>query len=74
MLWVLSGQVYNLPPEAEPVVANGDFVKPGSILAETKLISIHGGVVRRSDESREIEIITASVLLDQAEVNMESSG
>ncbi|HAC64996.1 MAG TPA: DNA-directed RNA polymerase subunit beta'' [Cyanothece sp. UBA12306] len=74
LLWVLSGQVYNLPPGAEPVVANGDSVEPGTVLAETKLVSIHGGVVRRSSESREIEIITASVLLDHAEVKMESSG
>ncbi len=74
LLWVLSGQVYNLPPGAEPVVANGDQVQPGKILAETKLISASGGVVRTATGSREIEIITASVLLDQAEVRMESSG
>jgi DNA-directed RNA polymerase subunit beta' len=24
LLWVLSGEVYNLPPNAEPVVKNGD--------------------------------------------------
>lgn len=74
LLWVLSGQVYNLPPGAEPVVSNGDSVEPGTVLAETKLISVHGGVVRRPEGSREIEIITASVLLDHAEVKMESSG
>lgn len=74
LLWVLSGQVYNLPPAAEPVVANGDKVEPGTILAETKLVSVSGGVVRTATGSREIEIITASVLLDQAEVKMESTG
>ncbi|MGK7872606.1 MAG: DNA-directed RNA polymerase subunit beta' [Xenococcaceae cyanobacterium] len=74
LLWVLSGEVYNLPPGAEPVVKNGDEVEPGTVLALTKLVSASGGVVRRSAESREIEIITASVLLDQAEVVLESTG
>ncbi len=74
LVWVLSGEVYNLPPGAEPVVKNGDRVKVGSILAETRLISATGGVVRLEDGSREIEIITASVLLDQAQVKLESSG
>lgn len=75
LLWVLSGDVYNLPPGAEPVVKNGDEVKQGDTLAETKLISTQGGVVRRQNlESREIEIITSSVRLDQAKVFLESSG
>ena len=74
LIWVLSGEVYNLPPGAEPVVKNGDQVEAGSVLAETKLVSSNGGVVRHEAESREIEIITASVLLDQAQVKLESSG
>lgn len=75
LLWVLSGDVYNLPPGAEPVVANGQEVSAGMTLAETKLISTQGGVVRRQNmESREIEIITSSVRLDQAKVFLESSG
>jgi len=73
LIWVLSGEVYNLPPAAEPVVKNGDRVDIGSILAETKLVSANGGVVRLRGE-REIEIITASVLLDQAQVRAESAG
>lgn len=73
LLWILSGEVYNLPPGAEPIVKNGDKVEPGSVLAETKLVSIGGGVVRLTG-GREIEIITASVQLDQAQVRSESSG
>ncbi len=77
LLWVLSGEVYNLPPSAEPVVKNGDRVEINSILAETKLITEHGGTVRIPPETegkggREVEIITASVLLDQARVTAES--
>lgn len=78
LLWVLSGEVYNLPPGAEPVVKNGDRIEAGNILAETKLVTESGGIVRIPQESegkggREVEIITASVLLDQARVIVESS-
>ena len=72
LLWVLSGEVYNLLPGAEPVVQNEDQVNPGDILAQTKLVSSNGGVVRMVSNSREIEIITASVLLDRSEVKVES--
>ncbi|MGF1567301.1 MAG: DNA-directed RNA polymerase subunit beta' [Nodosilinea sp.] len=76
LLWVLSGDVYNLPPSAEPVVRNGDQVKAGDTLAETKLTTERGGLVRLPDTvdekgSREVEIITASVMLDQAQVRKE---
>ncbi len=78
LIWVLSGEVYNLPPGAEPVVKNGDRVDAEGVLAETKLITERGGIVRLTDTSndgkggREVEIITASVLLDQSEVEIES--
>ncbi|GDZ93250.1 RNA polymerase beta prime subunit [Planktothrix agardhii CCAP 1459/11A] len=76
LIWVLGGEVYNLPPAAEPLVKNGDPVHPGSVLAQTKLVSEHGGLVRIREQfaegelPREIEIITASVLLDQALVRL----
>ncbi|MCL6434513.1 MAG: DNA-directed RNA polymerase subunit beta' [Leptolyngbyaceae cyanobacterium HOT.MB2.61] len=77
LLWILSGEVYNLPPGAEPIVSNGDRVESGGVIAETKLITEHGGTVRLPQEvegkgGREVEIITASVLLDQAWVRVES--
>ncbi|MBD2485331.1 DNA-directed RNA polymerase subunit beta' [Planktothrix sp. FACHB-1365] len=76
LIWVLGGEVYNLPPGAEPAVKNGDSVEPGSVLAQTKLVSEHGGLVRIREQigpdelPREIEIITASVLLDEALVRL----
>ncbi len=77
LLWVLSGEVYNLPPNAEPVVKNGDFIEKGSIIAETRQVTERGGLVRLPEvrdgkDTREVEVITASVLLDQATVRMES--
>ena len=73
LIWVLSGEVYNLPPSAEPVVKNGDKVELGSVLAQTKLVSANGGVVRLRSE-REIDIITASVVLNKAQVLVTSTG
>ena len=74
LLWVLSGEVYNLLPGAEANVKNGDKVKPGDLLAQTRLTAANGGVVRMIPDSREIEIVTASVSLDQAKVKIESDG
>jgi DNA-directed RNA polymerase subunit beta' len=80
LIWILSGEVYNLPPGAEPSVVNGDRVEANTVLAETKINTIHGGIVRSAAETpdsghsaREIEIITASVVLDTATVRVEQS-
>ncbi|MBH8553073.1 DNA-directed RNA polymerase subunit beta'' [Nostocaceae cyanobacterium CENA357] len=78
LIWILSGEVYNLPPGAELVVKNGDAIASNGVLAETKLTTLHGGVVRLPEatpgkSTREIEIITASVVLDQAKVTVQSS-
>ncbi|HLO85658.1 MAG TPA: DNA-directed RNA polymerase subunit beta'', partial [Nostocaceae cyanobacterium] len=78
LIWILSGEVYNLPPGAELVVKNGDAIESNGVLAETKLTTLHGGVVRLPEaipgkSTREIEIITASVVLDQATVTVQSS-
>ncbi|NRB07674.1 MAG: DNA-directed RNA polymerase subunit beta'' [Richelia sp.] len=77
LIWVLSGEVYNLPPGAELVVKNNDTIETNGVLAETQLTSVHGGVVRLPESTpgkttREIEIITASVVLDQATVTVQS--
>lgn len=86
LMWVLSGQVYNLPPGAEPAVKKGDHISSGSVLAVTKILTEHGGIVRippeedkpeptesATDENepkipREVEIVTASVLLETAQI------
>ncbi|BAY65920.1 DNA-directed RNA polymerase subunit beta' [Calothrix brevissima NIES-22] len=78
LIWILSGEVYNLPPGAELVVKNGDAIASNGVLAETKLTTLHGGTVRLPEatpgkSTREIEIITASVVLDQATVTVQSS-
>ncbi len=76
LIWVLSGEVYNLPPGAEPTVKNGDKISAEDVISETRLTSEHGGIVRlpkKDSGNREVEIITASVVLDQAKVHAEIS-
>jgi DNA-directed RNA polymerase subunit beta' len=77
LIWVLSGEVYNLPPSAEPTVKNGDRIAAQDVLAETKLTSEHGGIVRLPEQvegkgGREVEMITASVVLDHAKVILDA--
>jgi DNA-directed RNA polymerase subunit beta' len=78
LIWILSGEVYNLPPGAEVVVKEGDTITTNGVLAETTLTTVHGGKVRLKESSsgksvREIEIITASVILDQATVTVQTN-
>jgi DNA-directed RNA polymerase subunit beta' len=56
------------------VVKNGQKIEVGDVLAATKLTTKSGGVCRITEGSREIEIITASVSLDQADVYLETNG
>ncbi|WP_218080198.1 DNA-directed RNA polymerase subunit beta' [Anthocerotibacter panamensis] len=77
LLWVLSGQVYNLPPGAEGFVHEGDTIYKNGVIAQTRLVSERGGKVRIKEADakggREVEIITASLLLDKAHVREEKS-
>ncbi|MEA5596666.1 DNA-directed RNA polymerase subunit beta'' [Rivularia sp. UHCC 0363] len=78
LIWIFSGEVYNLPPGAELIVDNGDRVETNGVIAESKLTSQHGGGVRLPEatpgkSTREIEIITASIVLDRASVTVQSS-
>ena len=75
-LWVLSGDVYNLPPNAEPVVEAGCAVQAGDVLAESRLRSEYGGDVRLRDatgDSREVQILTAKLTIKDLELVHESS-
>jgi DNA-directed RNA polymerase subunit beta' len=65
-LWVFSGDVYNLPPNALPVVPGTKAVTTGEVLAESRLVSEYGGAVRLREstgDSREVQIVTASLTL-----------
>jgi len=65
-LWVLAGDVYNLPPNARPVISSGKSVDEGTVLAEASQSSEFGGQVRLREsigDSREVQIVTTSMTL-----------
>ncbi len=75
-LWVFSGDVYNLPPNALPVVGTNTAVTTGEVLAESRLQSEYGGAVRLRDsagDSREVQIVTASLTLKDCKLAGEST-
>ncbi|MDC3146905.1 DNA-directed RNA polymerase subunit beta' [Prochlorococcus sp. AH-716-I09] len=75
-LWVLAGDVYNLPPNAKPVVSSGKPVDEGTVLAEASQFSEFGGQVRLRDsigDSREVQIVTTSMSISNFKLIEESS-
>jgi len=55
-IWVLSGDVYNLPGGSKILVKDGQEVTKGEILAETSTVSEHGGEVRIGNDLQVEEI------------------
>ncbi len=75
-LWVLAGDVYNLPPNAQPVVKGKVKVTEGQVLAEASQASEFGGEVRLRDsigDSREVQIVTTSMTLKDFKLLGEST-
>ena len=75
-LWVLAGDVYNLPPNARPVISSGKYVNEGTVLAEASQSSEFGGQVRLRDsigDSREVQIVTTSMSLSNFKLIEEST-
>jgi len=75
-LWVLAGDVYNLPPNAKPVVLGNVSVEKGQVLAEASQASEFGGEVRLRDsigDSREVQIVTTSMTLKDFKLLEEST-
>ncbi|ABX09536.1 DNA-directed RNA polymerase subunit beta' [Prochlorococcus marinus] len=75
-LWVLAGDVYNLPPNARPVVKANSKVSKGMVLAEASQASEFGGEVRLRDsigDSREVQIVTTSMTLKDFKLLEEST-
>ena len=75
-MWVYSGDVYNLPPNAQPVIEGNTNVTTGEVLAESRLVSEYGGAVRLREsagDSREVQIVTASLTLKDCKLLGEST-
>ena len=50
IVWVLGGDVYNLPAGSKVLVKDGQKIKNGEKLAETLTVSEHGGEVRFGED------------------------
>lgn len=50
IIWVLEGDVYNLPSGAHVVVKDGQDVNANDVLAEIQIVTEHGGEVRFGPE------------------------
>lgn len=73
LVWILAGEVYNIPATASIIGEEGLSVKKETVLAVTEITSDYGGTVRiQPDDADEIQIITASVSLDNALIKIES--
>lgn len=69
LIWILAGDVYNIPLDAEVTVIPGQHVELNEVLATTEIISDYGGTVRLSKTlSDEIQIITASTSVESSYV------
>lgn len=56
-VWVLSGDVYNLPTGSKLLVKDKQEVEQNSILAETTTVSEHGGQVKLGNEFKTEDVI-----------------
>ncbi len=75
-MWVLAGDVYNLPPNAKPVVKRNTKVTEGIVLAEASQSTEFGGEVRLRDsigDSREVQIVTTAMTLKDFKLLEEST-
>nr|YP_009530357.1 DNA-directed RNA polymerase beta' subunit [Paulinella micropora]AXY63046.1 DNA-directed RNA polymerase beta' subunit [Paulinella micropora] len=75
-IWVLSGDVYNLPPNAKPIAKADIHVETREVLAESRLTSEYGGEVRLREstgDSREVQIVTTSMTLKDFKLLRESA-
>jgi DNA-directed RNA polymerase subunit beta' len=71
LIWILSGEVHNLPQSAQLEIREGDKINNETILATTYITSDYGGIVRLDKklgfhELNEIQIVTSSVLIKDA--------
>nr|WDA99126.1 RNA polymerase beta'' subunit [Gronococcus sybilensis] len=77
IIWILSGELYHFPSSAKIKVFQNQEVDTADILATTTIVNENPGIVRLTSKSatnkiQEVEIITDSVLIDNAEITFDS--
>lgn len=57
LLWVLSGQVYNIPLNSIIKVKSKTSIRKGQVLAEAKLISVMEGTIKLRPKKKDLNIL-----------------
>ena len=75
-IWVLSGQVHNIPDSAELIMSPGQSIKLGTMLALIKTVSNHSGYIQLlSNNSKspleKVQIIIASQTITNISVKLD---
>ena len=78
LLWILSGQVYNIPLKSQIQIKPYSMVRKDQTLAEAKLISITGGVVnflavKEDGQNNEFNILHNSESLNNSNIYLEQN-
>nr|YP_009391647.1 RNA polymerase b''''-subunit [Laurenciella marilzae]ARW59791.1 RNA polymerase b''''-subunit [Laurenciella marilzae] len=76
VLWVLSGQVYNLPPSTNLLVDNNHIIEKDSLLATTQILSDYNGkvyVIKDKLMLSRLLIVTSSKLYTNLSVHIDNN-
>lgn len=78
LLWILSGQVYNIPVKSSIQIKPYSMIRKNQTLAEAKLISITGGLIKilpsnEDGQSNELDIIHNSDSLNILNIYIEQN-
>ena len=76
LIWVLSGQVHNIPDDAELLTFSGQLIEPGNMIAITKITSNYSGYIHllpnsRKDLLEKVQIITAVQIITNISIKLD---
>ncbi len=79
IIWVLSGQVYNIPSDTSLMVEKNQVVSKNSLIARTELISKHNGLIHlikgpNDKFTNRILLITSSKAFTNFRVKIDNNG
>nr|YP_009300542.1 RNA polymerase beta' subunit [Campylaephora sungminbooi]AKU47461.1 RNA polymerase beta' subunit [Campylaephora sungminbooi]ALN11908.1 RNA polymerase beta' subunit [Campylaephora sungminbooi] len=78
VVWILSGQVYNLPNNANLVVKTNQYVNENSLLAKIQMISNHNGRIYLNNKedkvfNNKLLLVTSSKIFKDIKILLDSS-
>nr|QCI07853.1 RNA polymerase b'-subunit [Pleonosporium borreri] len=79
VIWVLSGQVYNIPTDTHLMVKRNQIVSKNSLIARTELMSKHNGLIhlikgQNENSPNRILLITSSKAFTNFRVKIDNNG